>query len=153
MVESPTPSSPQSACDPSLLPADGDAAAASSMASIPLQGACPNLEQSELKPELVDGFLDAWITENAEKLKNYEAVYARRLKAKYFSKKTLNGVDIFDRETRVDNVMIKSSRWPCTRSFAYPIHNIVHIGQMQSSTEEEAPSAPNKDQDQIMTIC
>ncbi|KAG0464719.1 hypothetical protein HPP92_018883 [Vanilla planifolia] len=96
---------------------------------------------------------DAWITENAEKLKNYEAVYARRLKAKYFSKKTLNGVDIFDRETRVDNVMIKSSRWPCTRSFAYPIHNIVHIGQMQSSTEEEAPSAPNKDQDQIMTIC
>ncbi|KAG0464727.1 hypothetical protein HPP92_018891 [Vanilla planifolia] len=57
MVESPTPSSPQSACDPSLLPADGDAAAASSMASIPLQGACPKLEQSELKPELVDGFL------------------------------------------------------------------------------------------------
>ncbi|KAL0919160.1 hypothetical protein M5K25_011234 [Dendrobium thyrsiflorum] len=42
---------------------------------------------------MVDGIvlLDEWNAENAEKLKKYEAVYSRRLKAKYFSMKTLNG--------------------------------------------------------------
>ncbi|XP_020695921.2 uncharacterized protein LOC110109279 [Dendrobium catenatum] len=119
--------------------AGGDAPAVSSMASVSVQVTGVNLESNELKPELADGFLDEWNAENVEKLKKYEAAYSRRLKAKYFSMKTLNGEDIFDHETIVDNVIIKSSRWPCTRSFADPIQNMEDQKGFPSSTEAETP--------------
>ncbi|KAK8925988.1 hypothetical protein KSP39_PZI018183 [Platanthera zijinensis] len=84
-------------------------------------------------------FRDEWNTENVEKLKKYQAAYAQRLKAKYFSNKTLNGGnDIFNHETTVDNVVIKSSRWPCTRSFADLIQNMEEQNKFPSSTEAES---------------
>ncbi|KAI0511659.1 hypothetical protein KFK09_012289 [Dendrobium nobile] len=118
---------------------EGDAPVVSSMASVSIQVTGVKLESNELKPELADGFLDEWNAENVEKLKKYEAAYSRRLKAKYFSMKTLNGEDIFDHETVVDNVIIKSSRWPCTRSFADPIQNMEDQKGFPSSTEAETP--------------
>ncbi|KAL0919161.1 hypothetical protein M5K25_011235 [Dendrobium thyrsiflorum] len=47
--------------------------------------------------------------------------------------------DIFDHETIVDNVIIKSSRWPCTRSFADPIQNMEDQKGFPTSTEAETP--------------
>ncbi|KAK1316539.1 hypothetical protein QJS10_CPA05g01968 [Acorus calamus] len=55
-----------------------------------------------------------------EKYNKYQHDYVRRLKAKYFSKKAWNGASIFDEETQIENEIIRSSRWPCTKSFIDP---------------------------------
>ncbi|KAJ6808224.1 uncharacterized protein M6B38_167695 [Iris pallida] len=101
-------------------------------------------EVSESKPE-VDIFQDADIAERAEKLKKYESAYAHRLKVKYFSKKGFHGGDIFDNETVIDNETIKSSRWPCTRSFTHPVQ--IHEDQNGSpSSAAETSGTPSKKQ-------
>ncbi|KAH9297366.1 hypothetical protein KI387_029048, partial [Taxus chinensis] len=55
--------------------------------------------------------------EYKEKYNRYEADYARRVNSKYFSKNSLNGGIIFDKETVVDNEVIRASRFPPTKSF------------------------------------
>ncbi|XP_042375363.1 uncharacterized protein LOC121974487 [Zingiber officinale] len=82
--------------------------------------------------------------EHEEKHRRYEALYARRLRAKYFSKKAVDGGDIYDHETTIDNEVIKSSRWPCTRSFADPIKYLEE--RNQSSYETEATGTPKQKQ-------
>nr|CAD1824859.1 unnamed protein product [Ananas comosus var. bracteatus] len=88
---------------------------------------------------------EADIMEHEEKVNNYEAMYAGRLKAKYFSKKTFNGEDVFDTEVLIENETIKSSRWPCMRSFADPAK---HLGEQNQSlpSAEELSVAPTKNQ-------
>ncbi|URD93374.1 hypothetical protein MUK42_00963 [Musa troglodytarum] len=83
--------------------------------------------------------------EYEEKHQRYEALYSRRLRAKYFSKKALDGGDIYGDETTIDNEIIKSSRWPCTRSFADPIKYMEH--QKQSSSEAETNATTDKNQE------
>ncbi|XP_020274812.1 uncharacterized protein LOC109849397 [Asparagus officinalis] len=78
-----------------------------------------------------------------KKLKMYEAAYAWRLKAKYFTKKAFDGGDIFDHETTIDNEIVKSSRWPCTRSFADPIQTVEDPNSPPSSVAETS-STPTK---------
>ncbi|WOL12114.1 hypothetical protein Cni_G20879 [Canna indica] len=82
--------------------------------------------------------------EYEEKHRKYEALYARRLRAKYFSKKALDGGNLYEQETIIDNEVIKSSRWPCTRSFADPIKYMED--QSQSSPEAETTATTNKKQ-------
>ncbi|CAL9105732.1 unnamed protein product [Musa acuminata var. zebrina] len=83
--------------------------------------------------------------ESEEKHQRYEALYSRRLRAKYFSKKALDGGDIYGHETTIDNEIIKSSRWPCTRSFADPIKYMED--QNQSSSEAETNATTDKNQE------
>ncbi|GMN61690.1 hypothetical protein TIFTF001_030780 [Ficus carica] len=64
---------------------------------------------------------DIFLANQIEKFKKYEADYTRRLMAKYFSKKNLYGGNVFDENTTIDDELIKSSRWPCTRSYADPV--------------------------------
>ncbi|PKA51969.1 Glutathione S-transferase DHAR3, chloroplastic [Apostasia shenzhenica] len=85
--------------------------------------------------------LDEWDAENLEKLKKYEAMYARRLRAKYFSSRTSNGVNMFDQETIIDDMVVRSSRWPCTRSFAAPAKNLEDRSRFSSSTAPETSLA------------
>ncbi|KAE8125016.1 hypothetical protein FH972_019854 [Carpinus fangiana] len=76
-----------------------------------------------------------------EKFKKYEADYTCRLMAKYFSKKNLYGGDIFDAEMRIDDEMIKSSRWPCTRSYADPVQGFEEQSTAAYSHEEQSTPA------------
>uniref|UniRef100_A0A1D1YFW3 Protoheme IX farnesyltransferase, mitochondrial n=1 Tax=Anthurium amnicola TaxID=1678845 RepID=A0A1D1YFW3_9ARAE len=76
-----------------------------------------------------------------EKYNRYQAEYARRLKAKYFSKKAFNGGNIFDQETNIDGETIKSSRCHCTRSFADPVHGVQESGNLPFSASETSLSS------------
>ncbi|KAF8005772.1 hypothetical protein BT93_K0145 [Corymbia citriodora subsp. variegata] len=58
-----------------------------------------------------------------EKYRKYEADYTQRLMAKYFSKKTIYGGDIFEEELTIDGEVIKSSRWPYARSYADTVNS------------------------------
>ncbi|KAF3437981.1 hypothetical protein FNV43_RR20737 [Rhamnella rubrinervis] len=51
-----------------------------------------------------------------EKFKKYETDFVRLLMSKYFSKKNVCRENIFDESIAIDGEIIKSSRWPCTRS-------------------------------------
>ncbi|KAF6169096.1 hypothetical protein GIB67_038593 [Kingdonia uniflora] len=82
--------------------------------------------------------------DHTEKYKKYEADYVRRLKAKYFSKKDLYGGNIFDKETVIENEVIKSSRWPCTRSFTNPVESFEDRSRSSSSVAENSMNLPNK---------
>nr|DAD35154.1 TPA_asm: hypothetical protein HUJ06_005794 [Nelumbo nucifera] len=64
----------------------------------------------ERKPDVVERFQDTDTDDYIEKCNTYEAEYARRLKAKYFSKKNLYGGSIFDKDVTIDNETIRSSR-------------------------------------------
>uniref|UniRef100_A0A0A8YL41 Uncharacterized protein n=1 Tax=Arundo donax TaxID=35708 RepID=A0A0A8YL41_ARUDO len=87
----------------------GEAAAA----AVPLQ--------EDAKPQLPrDDDSEAEIQEHEQKINKYQAILAARLKAKFFSKKTFDGGNIFEAETIVEGEIIQSSRWPCTRSFVNP---------------------------------
>lgn len=57
--------------------------------------------------------------------------------AKYYSKKNIYGGDIYNEKTAIDNEIILSSRWPCTRSFADPMHAFEGQGSGASSSGEE----------------
>jgi len=63
---------------------------------------------------------EAVIQEHGQKINRYQAILAARLKAKFFSKKAFDRGNIFESETIVGGETIRSSRWPCTRSFANP---------------------------------
>uniref|UniRef100_A0A9I9DE16 Uncharacterized protein n=1 Tax=Cucumis melo TaxID=3656 RepID=A0A9I9DE16_CUCME len=76
-----------------------------------------------------------------EKYQKYEADYAQRLMAKYFSKKNLYGGNIFEENTTVDNEIIKSSKWPCTRSFADPLQGFEDHRSSCSTSAMESHSA------------
>ncbi|XP_024020081.1 uncharacterized protein LOC112091239 [Morus notabilis] len=64
----------------------------------------------EKTPEVATNFQYLYLANHIEKFKIYEADYARRLMAKYFSKKNLYGGNVFDENVTIDNELIKSSR-------------------------------------------
>nr|XP_048330884.1 uncharacterized protein LOC107408597 isoform X2 [Ziziphus jujuba var. spinosa] len=74
----------------------------------------------DIKPELPSPFHELYTASYTEKFKKYETDYARRLMSKYFSKKNLYGGDIYDENLTIGDETIKSSRWPCTLSYADP---------------------------------
>ncbi|TYH40052.1 hypothetical protein ES332_D12G219800v1 [Gossypium tomentosum] len=73
--------------------------------------------------------------ENIEKYKKFEADYARRLVAKYFSKNNFYGGNVFYEKTTIDGETILSSRWPCTRSFADPMNAFKDLNNGGSNAE------------------
>ncbi|EEF47695.1 inactive protein tyrosine kinase pTKL isoform X1 [Ricinus communis] len=73
--------------------------------------------------------------ENMDKYKKYEADYTRRLMAKYFSKQNLYGGNIFDEKMTIDDEIILSSKWPCTRSFADPMNGFEEQSNVGSTSE------------------
>ncbi|ONM22416.1 hypothetical protein Zm00014a_025321 [Zea mays] len=78
-------------------------------------------KQEEAKLHLPrDNDSEAVTQEHGQKINRYQAILAARLKAKFFSKKAFDRGNIFESETIVGGETIRSSRWPCTRSFANP---------------------------------
>ncbi|KAA0058023.1 uncharacterized protein E5676_scaffold346G00180 [Cucumis melo var. makuwa] len=98
-------------------------------------------DAEEKKPDLTDQFEDFYNFNSIEKYQKYEADYAQRLMAKYFSKKNLYGGNIFEENTTVDNEIIKSSKWPCTRSFADPLQGFEDHRSSCSTSAMESHSA------------
>ncbi|XP_057951417.1 uncharacterized protein LOC131146104 isoform X2 [Malania oleifera] len=89
-----------------------------------------------------------WLTHfnHVEKYNKYEADYVRRLQAKYFSRKNLYGGNIFDEKATIDGETIKSSRWPCTRSYADPVWGFEDLNSSSSTSTaivEALTSVPN----------
>ncbi|KAJ0047796.1 hypothetical protein Pint_16322 [Pistacia integerrima] len=83
-------------------------------------------------------------TDYIEKYQKYEADCSRRLMAKYFSKKNLYGGNIFEETMTINGETIKSSRWPCTRSFADPVQGFEDQSSCaSSSTAETMNNVPN----------
>ncbi|KAM7267211.1 hypothetical protein ACFE04_009377 [Oxalis oulophora] len=72
-----------------------------------------------------------------EKYKKYEADFTRRMMARYFTKKTIYGRNIFEVKTTVDDQVIMSSRWPGTRSYADPAVAFEDLTNGGSSTSTE----------------
>lgn len=95
----------------------------------------------EKKPDLSDQFEDFDNFNSSEKYKKYESDYAQRLMAKYFSKKNLYGGNIFEENTTIDDEIIKSSKWPCTRSFADPLQGFEDHRSSCSTSAMESHSA------------
>ncbi|XP_057951421.1 uncharacterized protein LOC131146104 isoform X6 [Malania oleifera] len=84
--------------------------------------------------------------DHVEKYNKYEADYVRRLQAKYFSRKNLYGGNIFDEKATIDGETIKSSRWPCTRSYADPVWGFEDLNSSSSTSTaivEALTSVPN----------
>ncbi|XVF08874.1 hypothetical protein REPUB_Repub07fG0041800 [Reevesia pubescens] len=98
------------------------------------------LNVDDQKPQISDHFAVLDNPEYIEKYKKYEADYTHRLMAKYFSKKNFYGGNVFDDKTTIDSETILSSRWPCTRSFADPVHAFEDQSNGGSNSEEETPS-------------
>ncbi|GMY15445.1 LOC110794626 isoform [Fagus crenata] len=94
------------------------------------------LNVDDKKPDLPDLFN----TDYSEKYKKYEADYTFRLMAKYFSKRNLYGGNIFDVNTTIDDEIIKSSRWPCTRSYADPVQGFEDQSSSSSAYSDETPT-------------
>ncbi|KAF3437985.1 hypothetical protein FNV43_RR20741 [Rhamnella rubrinervis] len=65
-------------------------------------------------------FNDLYEASYKEKFKKYETDFVRLLMSKYFSKKNVCRENIFDESIAIDGEIIKSSRWPCTRSNSDP---------------------------------
>ncbi|MCL7034834.1 hypothetical protein MKW94_027367 [Papaver nudicaule] len=91
---------------------------------------------SDSKPETMENseYFDS--AEYSEKYKKYESDYVRRLRSKYFSKKNLYGGNIFESETAIENDVIKSSRWPCTRTFTDGVQSFEDNGKSSASVAE-----------------
>ncbi|KAL3716635.1 hypothetical protein ACJRO7_008248 [Eucalyptus globulus] len=113
-MSSPSPSDPPSApphpqvkVDADVGDGDGDGAG----------------DAEDRKPDPSELSQDSNDARDIEKYRKYEADYTQRLMAKYFSKKTLYGGDIYDEEFTIDGEVIKSSRWPCTRSYADTVNS------------------------------
>ncbi|OVA10270.1 hypothetical protein BVC80_1245g18 [Macleaya cordata] len=118
------PTSVPSSSDHNPLPNPSNSAAKPNPQSTQQGG--PNddaMDVLERKPDLLESCEGLESAEYTEKYKKYEADYVRRIKAKYFSKKNLYGGNIFENETVIENDVIKSSRWPCTRSFTDPVQS------------------------------
>ncbi|KAF5197060.1 hypothetical protein FRX31_013347 [Thalictrum thalictroides] len=82
-------------------------------------------------------------TDTAQKFQKYQADYARYLRAKYFSGKNLYGGNIYE-EVTVDNIIVKTSRWPCTRSFTHPMESFEGHSKLSGSTTKAPMSVPNR---------
>lgn len=81
---------------------------------------------------------DSEAAEYTEKYNKYEAEYVRRVKAKYFSKKSLYGGIIFDKEITVDDEVIRTSKDPPMKPFV----DASCLGEEhKSSTSAGDPSA------------
>ncbi|XP_030937260.1 uncharacterized protein LOC115962547 isoform X1 [Quercus lobata] len=108
------------------------------------EGPTPNngsLNVDDKKPDFPHQhfkFLDS--TDYIEKFKKYEADYTFRLMAKYFSKKNLYGGNIFDGNMKIDDEVIKSSRWPCTRSYANPVQGFEDQSSSIPAYSDETPT-------------
>lgn len=102
------------------------------------------VDAKESKPDLMNLFQDSDFADNMAKYNKYEADYVRRIKAKYFSKKALNGVNIFDEETTIDKEVVKSSRWPCTKPFIDPVQSSVEQSKSLASAAETSSNVPNR---------
>ncbi|ERN05817.1 hypothetical protein AMTR_s00006p00259330 [Amborella trichopoda] len=89
-----------------------------------------------LNPKLADIMEESEVAEYIEKYNKYEADYVRRLKAKYFSRKAFNGGNIFDKETPIEDEIIKSSRLPCMKTYKDSNSN---------SEDQSRSSAPSVD--------
>ncbi|XP_042502804.1 uncharacterized protein LOC122080015 [Macadamia integrifolia] len=98
----------------------------------------------ETKPDSSEIFLASESPDCTEKYKKYEADYVHRLKAKYFSRKNLYGGVIFDSEVTIDGEIIKSSGWPCTRSFTDPVQSFKDQSMFLASAAENSTNHPNK---------
>ncbi|KAK1307440.1 hypothetical protein QJS10_CPA10g01715 [Acorus calamus] len=103
----------------------------------------------DVKPEVPqDTFFffseDPDFAERMEKYNKYQHDYVRWLKAKYFSKKAWNGASIFDEETQIENEIIRSSRWPCTKSFIDPQLYFEDQNRLAGSTTGGPSSTPEK---------
>ncbi|XP_031500154.1 uncharacterized protein LOC116264205 [Nymphaea colorata] len=98
--------------------------------------------QTEVKTEDIQNFDDSDVSARMEKYSKYKAEYARRIKAKYFSKKSPNGVNVFEKETSIDDELIKSSRWPCTKYFIECINNVEDISKLSGVVADAAASTP-----------
>ncbi|KAJ8775139.1 hypothetical protein K2173_020143 [Erythroxylum novogranatense] len=59
-----------------------------------------------------------------EKFKAYEEQYARYLLSKYFSNKAMYGAKVFE-EVKIDDEVIKASRFPCMESYADPLQTFL----------------------------
>ncbi|KAJ7978795.1 tRNA(Ile2) 2-agmatinylcytidine synthetase TiaS (tRNA(Ile2)-agm2C synthetase) like [Quillaja saponaria] len=106
-----------------------------------VEGAANNgvsrLDEKESTDSAIDD-LDS--TDYIERFKKYEADYTHRLMAKYFSKKTLYGGNIFDENMTIEDEIIKSSRWPCTWSYADPVQAFEDPNSSGSTSTAEAPN-------------
>ncbi|XP_077236642.1 uncharacterized protein LOC143878224 [Tasmannia lanceolata] len=102
------------------------------------------IDAPEPKPDLPNMIQDSDAEYYKEKYKRYEAEYVHRIKAKYFSKKAFNGGNIFDKETTIEDEVIKSSRWPCTKSFTDPVQYLEDQSRTSAPTAETSSNTPNK---------
>ncbi|KMZ68697.1 hypothetical protein ZOSMA_230G00180 [Zostera marina] len=82
--------------------------------------------------------------EYIEKYNKYQADYIRRLKAKYFSKRSFNGANVFDEQITIENEVIKASRFPCTKSFTDSIQSLDGLRIFPSSSAAETSSTQSK---------
>ncbi|GAB4860928.1 hypothetical protein Ancab_036089 [Ancistrocladus abbreviatus] len=98
-------------------------------------------DELEKKPDLADILEGFESEEDFLKYQQYEADYARRLMAKYFSDRNIYGGDNFDMKVTINNETIKSSRWPYTQSFADPLRSFVQDHNSRGSTS--AAETPN----------
>lgn len=92
---------------------------------------------------LPDSLQDLETSEYIEKYRKYEADYTRRLKEKYFSKKNIYGGDIFEEKVIINGETIKSSRWPCTRSYADPVQFMEDQNNLSAHTAETSSNVSN----------
>ncbi|KAK7301552.1 hypothetical protein RJT34_12418 [Clitoria ternatea] len=69
------------------------------------------------KPDFRDALDHLDSTHCIERFRKYDAEYAQRLMAKYFSTKSHCGGNIFDDQITIDHEIIKSSRLPCFRFY------------------------------------
>ncbi|KAG9448643.1 hypothetical protein H6P81_008608 [Aristolochia fimbriata] len=113
------------------------------------QGAAPDdvemIDASECDgDELLNIVMDSDAGDLVSKYNKYHADYVRRIEAKYFSRKALNGGSIFDEETKIENEVIKSSRWHCTKSFIDPVQGCEDQGGSSPSVAETSSNTPNR---------
>ncbi|XP_021287274.1 uncharacterized protein LOC110418779 [Herrania umbratica] len=146
MASANLPSTPPPPSPPSISASHSESSATIPTAVVPPQpqvdAAAQNgtLNDDDQKPQIADHFAVLDDPEQIEKYKNYEADYTRRLMAKYFSKKNFYGGNIFDEKTTIDSETILSSRWPCTRSFADPVHAFEDQTNGGSNSDAETPT-------------
>ncbi|XP_050377979.1 uncharacterized protein LOC126795182 [Argentina anserina] len=142
MASRPSPSSPPSS-------ASNSDHSATQPTSLTLTNPHPQVEAvinngvlnvDEKKPASFDEFHTA---DHIKKFKKYEADYTRWLTAKYFSKKTLYGGNIFDENMTIQDEVIKSSRWRCTRSYADPVQGFEDQTSSFSTSTTTAVTSPN----------
>ncbi|XP_012438914.1 uncharacterized protein LOC105764738 [Gossypium raimondii] len=135
------PSSPPAPSPPSISASHSESSVTLATALLPPQAQVVataengTLNVDDQKPQIANHFAVLDNPENIEKYKKFEADYAGRLMAKYFSKNNFYGGNVFDEKTTIDGETILSSRWPCTRSFADPMNAFKDLNNGGSNAE------------------